>query len=124
MPFMSGIVVSKQLFKTLCSFELAFVFLTPTTVETGTGYRMVSCFNCYISHSKVLMGCINYFLQMSVKLIKYHLLILRQYMLHTELTKTSRSSANSSMSHFGARFLRTTRLHFTVAPVSCPDLAV
>ena len=53
MPFMSGIVVSKQLFKTLCSFELAFVFLTPTTVETGTGYRMVSCFNCYISHSKV-----------------------------------------------------------------------
>ena len=36
MPFMSGIVVSKQLFKTLCRFELAFVFLTPTTVETGT----------------------------------------------------------------------------------------
>ena len=53
MPFMSGIVVSKQLFKTLCSVELAFVFLTPMTVETGTGYRMVSCFNCYISHSKV-----------------------------------------------------------------------
>ena len=52
MPFMSGIVVSKQLFKTLCSFELAFVYLTPTTVETGTGYHMVSCFNCYISHSK------------------------------------------------------------------------
>ena len=53
MPFMSGIVVSKQLFKTLCSFELAFVFLTPMMVETGTGYRMVSCFNCYISHSKI-----------------------------------------------------------------------
>ena len=53
MPFMSGIVVSKQLFKTLCSFG---------------------------------MGRINYFLQMSVKLIKYNLLILRQYMLHTELT--------------------------------------
>ena len=85
MPFMSGIVVSKQLFKILCSFELAFVFLTPTTVETGTGYRMVSCFNCYISHSKVWDASI-IFLQMSVKLIKYHLLILRQYMLHTELT--------------------------------------
>ena len=27
MPFMSGIVVSKQLFKILCNFELAFVFV-------------------------------------------------------------------------------------------------
>ena len=27
MPFMSGIVVSKQLFKTLCSFELALVVI-------------------------------------------------------------------------------------------------
>ena len=39
MPFMSGIVVYKQVFKTLCNFKLAFVFLTPTMVETGTGYR-------------------------------------------------------------------------------------
>ena len=38
---------------TVFNLELAFVFFTPTTVETGTGYRIVSGFDCSVSHSKV-----------------------------------------------------------------------
>ena len=63
MPFMTGNVVSKI----LCNFELSFVFFTPATVETGTGYGIISGFDCYVSHSKVLGTHHNYyFLQMSV----------------------------------------------------------
>ena len=83
MSFMTGNVVSKRLCKIVCNLELVFGFFTPTTVETG--YRTVSGFDCYVSHSKV-WDASYYFLQMSVKLIKYHLLIIRQYMLYTELT--------------------------------------
>ena len=53
MPFMTGNVVSKWLRKIICNLELAFVFFTPTTVETETGYRIVSGFDCSVSHSKV-----------------------------------------------------------------------
>ena len=41
MPFMTGNIVSKRLCKFFCNFELAFVFFTPTTVETGTGYQII-----------------------------------------------------------------------------------
>ena len=85
MPFMTGNVVSEQLCKIVCNFELVFVFFTPTTDETGTGYRTVSGFDCYGSHSRV-WDASYYFLQMSAKLIKCHFLFLRQYMLYTELT--------------------------------------
>ena len=54
--------MSKRLF--LCNFGLAFVFFTPTAVDTGTGYRIVSGFDCCVSHS---IGRIILFLQMSVK---------------------------------------------------------
>ena len=53
MLFMRGNVVSKRLCKIVCNFELVFVFFTPTTVEHGSGYRTVSGFDCYVSHSKV-----------------------------------------------------------------------
>ena len=65
MPFMTGNVVSKQLCKIVCNFELVFGFFIPTTVETGTGYQTVSGFDCYVSHSKV-WDASYYFLQMSV----------------------------------------------------------
>ena len=77
--------MSKRLCKIVCNFELVFGFFTPTTVETGTGYRTVSGFDCYVSHSKV-WDASYYFLENVCKLIKYHLLFLRQYMLYTELT--------------------------------------
>ena len=76
MPFMTENVVSRRLCKIACNFELVFVFFTPTMV--GTGYQIVSGFDCYVSHSKV-WDASYYFLQMSVKLIKYNLLFLRQY---------------------------------------------
>ena len=84
MPFMTGNVVSKWLRQILSNLELDFVFFTPKAVETGTGHRIVSGFDCSVSHSKVWDA--SFKKKMSVKLIKYHLLFLRQYMLHTELT--------------------------------------
>ena len=85
MPFVTGKVMPKRLCKIVCNIELVSVFFSPTTVETGTGYRTVFGFDCYILHSKV-WDASYYFLQMSVKLIIYNLLFLRQYILYIELT--------------------------------------
>ena len=45
--------MSKWLRQILCNLELDFVFFKPKAVETGTGHRIVSGFDCSVSHSKV-----------------------------------------------------------------------
>ena len=85
MPFMTGNVVSKWLRQILCNLELDFVFFTPLRLskpEPVTGSFLVST----VPFHTVKYGTHHIFFLMSVKLIKYHLVFLRQYMLHTELT--------------------------------------
>ena len=71
MPFMTGNVVSKWLRQILFNLELDFVFFTPKAV--GTGHRIVSGFDCSVSHSKVWDA--SFKKKMSVKLIKISFII-------------------------------------------------